>query len=311
MIYFNYLETRCKTKIKLMTASKNYFENHIDKIKESSDDIVTQFELDMLLGNSISRCLNEKRSKCKTEHVSFRELDFYFKMVAMPIVSSETLEISGYEVLGRAFESNGEIIEITKAISIMLDNGVISNYTLSLLKKLIQFILEQNLDNIRFSINIENQSLDEEDFATRVELLLKTLNYNPVGITLEVTERQRVRSIIKKRNLQRLFELGFSISLDDFGDMHATFEELTLYPYSQVKLDTKCVERCMHNENYRYYVQWVLAICQYNKLSIVAEGISDLTKLTWTRRNLCVTHLQGFYIGKPCSLNGLCSEKVP
>jgi EAL domain-containing protein (putative c-di-GMP-specific phosphodiesterase class I) len=100
--------------------------------------------------------------------------------------------------------------------------------------------------------------------------------------------------------LNKISELGVSISVDDFGTGFSSLVYLRQLPIDTLKIDIMFVKNMCANEQDEMIVKSIINMAKNLSLVVVAEGAEDnetLQKLT----AMDCDQVQGFYISKPLS----------
>jgi EAL domain-containing protein (putative c-di-GMP-specific phosphodiesterase class I) len=99
-------------------------------------------------------------------------------------------------------------------------------------------------------------------------------------------------------NLTQLRQLGFRLSIDDFGTGEASLAYLADLPSDELKLDRRFVAHIVENHRERAIVASTIGLAHALGQTVVAEGIEDAATLALLRRLGC-DHAQGFFLGRP------------
>ena len=149
------------------------------------------------------------------------------------------------------------------------------------------------------SVNIAPSMLEH---AGLPKLLVKTLSevgVHPRNIMLEVTESsQFANDDVCARTMQQLRELGFELSIDDYGTANSTLEYLRKIPASELKIDRKFVNNMLKNEADYHLVASTIQLAHRLRMLVVAEGVEDAKTLESLRKLNCDV-IQGYYISRP------------
>jgi EAL domain-containing protein (putative c-di-GMP-specific phosphodiesterase class I) len=95
-----------------------------------------------------------------------------------------------------------------------------------------------------------------------------------------------------------LKELGFSLSLDDFGTGFSSIGYLRQFPFDVLKVDRSFVRDLGLNATANALIQSLVSLGDAMNLSVIAEGIENEEQLKLLRLVHC-EYLQGFHISRP------------
>ena len=154
-------------------------------------------------------------------------------------------------------------------------------------------------ERFQMSINLSGQLVDKPDLVPNFARIVSNRGVNPSLITIEVTETSSVGNRpAAVHNLTRLRQLGFRLSIDDFGTGEASLTYLADLPSDELKLDRRFVSRMVNNDRERAIVSSTIGLAHALGQTVVAEGIEDAATLALLRQMGC-DFAQGFYLGRP------------
>jgi EAL domain-containing protein (putative c-di-GMP-specific phosphodiesterase class I) len=104
---------------------------------------------------------------------------------------------------------------------------------------------------------------------------------------------------VARNNIRRLYEMGFSFSLDDYGTGYSNIQRLSKLPLSIIKIDKTMVDE-MFSRKGRVIIQNTIRMMQGIDKSIVMEGVETREELEGLREMAC-DYIQGYYFSKPLS----------
>jgi diguanylate cyclase (GGDEF)-like protein len=151
---------------------------------------------------------------------------------------------------------------------------------------------------LRMAVNISASDLADEQFPVVVAEALDRHGVSASFLQLEVTEGSLLLDPARTAPaLQRLGELGVTLSLDDFGTGWSSLSHLRRLPLHEVKVDRSFVERMDVDARDLAIVKSVLDLAEGLGMRVVAEGVE--TEQTWDRlRELGCHAAQGWYLAK-------------
>ena len=98
--------------------------------------------------------------------------------------------------------------------------------------------------------------------------------------------------------LKRLKEVGFEISIDDFGTGHSSLSYLKQFPISELKIDKSFVDDLPDDQDDVAIARAIIALSQNMGYVNVAEGIETKEQEQFLENNGCEIG-QGYYFCKP------------
>lgn len=267
-----------------MYVSKNKGKNNITYFNDNMyEDIKNQVEL-----------LYNIRKAAENEEFTF---------FVQPQVSSKDGSIVGGEALIR-WNFEGQILTPFHFIKELENSKYIFSVGNQIIKKVMNYANELSIKNIdfgRLSINLAEKQINSEIFIIDIVRILKETGVNANLIEFEITERwKNIESPLIKQNLIKLKELGFSISIDDFGEDNSSFKRADIFPIDQIKLDKNFADRLFDTPS---SVNSITAILTYSKLidvKFIVEGVEQIEQVD-KLREIGVDLFQGFYYHRPLS----------
>jgi len=139
------------------------------------------------------------------------------------------------------------------------------------------------------SINLHPDTFLSNDAITRI-----TSTLEGERVVFEIVERSFFAGETALKNLRRLKERGFDISIDDFGSGYSSLETIIRYQFYELKLDRSLTETVTDERGY-LVCKNIVDICHQVDSKIVAEGVETKEQL----ERLCSMgsdFVQGFYL---------------
>ncbi len=149
------------------------------------------------------------------------------------------------------------------------------------------------------AINVSPVQLRDPNFATISSAIVDRYGLSPHHFELELTEGILVNNpTIAKRKLAMLKNLGFLLSLDDFGTGFSSIGYLRQFPFDMLKVDRSFVRDIGINTTANALIQSLVSLGDAMDLSVIAEGIENEDQLKLLRLVQC-EYAQGFLISRP------------
>jgi diguanylate cyclase (GGDEF)-like protein len=328
VIYKNYknidlLERRIEKFLKDL-RKKNFLENSDFKLSAS-----VGYSLFKINGNDFDTllryadtALHYSKSKGKSQFVRYNDKlgEYIFSQADMinqlriaiernefvvyfqPIVCAKAEKTSGYEALvrwihpHRGMISPGQFIPIAEASGQMIE---IEQLIIEECFKSLKLLMNINPQMKYVSINLSARGIIERNIIKFLENLLLKYNVDPKFIEFEVTESSLLNNIERTVEvLDRIKEMGFKLSLDDFGTGFSSLNYLKNLPLDKVKLDKSFIDNIETDERDHLMVKSIIELSHRLGLLVVGEGVE-----TKNQRDLLYIlecdFIQGFYYGKP------------
>jgi len=179
--------------------------------------------------------------------------------------------------------------------------GRIDALTYWVLDQAITATLAINAKGERFqmSVNLSGQMVDKPDLVRNFAEIAARRGVDPRLITVEITETSSLGNrAAAVSNLTQLRQLGFRLSIDDFGTGEASLAYLADLPSDELKLDRRFIGRICDSARERAIVASTIGLAHALGQTVVAEGIEDAPTLAMLHDMGC-DQAQGFYLGRP------------
>jgi EAL domain-containing protein (putative c-di-GMP-specific phosphodiesterase class I) len=149
------------------------------------------------------------------------------------------------------------------------------------------------------AVNISPVQLRDPNFADDIMAIVERYGMSPHQFELELTEGILVNNpTIAKRKLAVLKDLGFILSLDDFGTGFSSIGYLRQFPFDILKVDRSFIRDIGLNATANALIQSLVSLGDAMDLSVIAEGIENEDQLKLLRLVQC-EYVQGFLISRP------------
>lgn len=225
-----------------------------------------------------------------------------FQLHYQPQVNCRTGEVSGFEALirwqhpERGLIFPGEFIELAESTGLITPIG---EWVIKQAASQIREWNEQGLKNATVSVNISPRHFLHHNLPFYLDKCVKEANIKPKSLVLEITENVAMEDTEAVANRINLFrEMGYSVSIDDFGKGYSAFIYLQHFPIQQIKIDRQFINGLGKNPKSSGIVQTIIHLAEMLGLQTIGEGVE--TKQQWDLlKQFGCSELQGFYFSKP------------
>lgn len=224
-----------------------------------------------------------------------------------PIIASKSGDLQVVECLVRWSHDRYGTIPPAQFVPVAENTELILPLTLWVLEEAIGQCVDWHKQGLKTSVavNLSVRSLVDERFPDQVRRILDNHGLEPRYLELEITESAIMANpeqalII----LNRISNIGVSLSIDDFGTGYSSLTYLQKLPIEKLKIDLSFVRKMMINRHDEMIVRSVTNLAHNMGLRVIAEGVEDEEVLFSLQRIGC-DGLQGFFIGRPTSAEGL------
>jgi diguanylate cyclase (GGDEF)-like protein/PAS domain S-box-containing protein len=225
-----------------------------------------------------------------------------FSLVYQPQFDLEGETVVGAEVLVRWHHPELGNLSPAEFIPIAEDSKQINDlgrWILNVALRQFREYLDAGLATITLSINCSPHQLVDEKFVSIVEEAAHAHAIPSRLIRLEVTESAIMsdeRRVIDV--LGRLRDLGYTISIDDFGTGFSCLHYIQKLHPNEIKIDKSFVQTCDTDEDSRNIIKFTVGLAHSMGMEVVAEGVETTQQLALLRENGDVT-IQGYLYSRP------------
>ncbi|WP_077668408.1 putative bifunctional diguanylate cyclase/phosphodiesterase [Salinivibrio siamensis] len=225
-----------------------------------------------------------------------------FELWYQPQIDFATGKVISVEALVRWRLPNGNLVSPGDFIPIAEKTGLITQIDRWVIIQACETMArwqEQALCIERVAVNVTACDVEEDDFVSFIDDILKKNHIPPPNLELEITEGVFFHS--KSKNLEKLSQLrkrGLSIAVDDFGTGYSSLSYLHTLPISTLKIDRSFINSILTSENDIAITESIIWLAKTFKLQTVAEGVETADQASYLKK-LGVNIAQGFYYAKP------------
>lgn len=235
-----------------------------------------------------------------------------FEIHHQPMVDLQTSKIVGSEALIRwnnpslGMISPGHFIDILENSSMIIPVGY---WIFEECFRHYKVIAEKtSMKDFSISINVSGRQFVHYTFLNTLKELVIKHQINPKFFKLELTERILVEGLAVIDILRQCHEMGFLISLDDFGTGFSSMQYLSQMPVDNLKIDRSFVMNVINDKKTESIVHSIIFLGKKLGMSIIAEGLeceAEIKKM----HSLGAEFGQGYYFGRSMKLAELI-EKI-
>lgn len=218
-----------------------------------------------------------------------------------PKIDLETMRVAGVEALARWKNLQGDWIPPGVFIPMAEEHGLIGDLTLSVLDQVLQDMngwweLGQY---IPMAINLSAKSLAEFNLANEIIQRVIRQGIPAHFITFEITESALVVDLPSAlATISRLRLKGFGISIDDYGTGFSSMQQLSRFPFSELKIDRSFIQGAPARQYIRNILKSAIEMGQRLGITTVAEGVETEAELHLLKSLGC-KQAQGFLLARP------------
>jgi len=264
------------------------------RVKESQKNGFLYYDPSMRVGMDEAMYLTNELYKAVEE----KSFEVYYQ----PQINSLTHELTGFEALIRWIHPVRGVIMPNKFIHLAEKTGLIHpiGYWVirNVFKQLTVWGPEFN-ESFTIGVNLSPNQLMTKEFPDSLERLLEEFDVPAHLIEFEVTEGIFINKLeIIESNLNRIKNMGFSISIDDFGTEYASMTYLKFMPLDRIKIPREFIEGIGVHRQDEAIVKSIITLSNQLECSVIAEGVETLEQVEYLQKHMC-NDIQGYYYFKP------------
>lgn len=209
--------------------------------------------------------------------------------------------ITGVEALVRWRHPERGLLLPGEFISIAEDTGLIvqlSDWVLEAACAQAYRWKEAGLEPIRIAINVTARDFTRS-LPDRVKTALSRHQLSGDWLELESTESMLMNgtdSVISI--MEKLSQLGVTISLDDFGTGYSNLSYLKRFPINTLKIDRSFIMGIPDDTNDCAIASAIIGIAKQLRHKVIAEGVENMAQFNFLKEAGC-NELQGYLFSRP------------
>ncbi|WP_033057262.1 putative bifunctional diguanylate cyclase/phosphodiesterase [Sinorhizobium arboris] len=216
-----------------------------------------------------------------------------------PLIDARSGAVTGVEALARWHREDGIAIGPDVFIQIAERAGMIDLLGMQVLRTSLNAAAAWPALNL--GVNISPLQLKNPRFVEQVTAAIKTADFDPRRLTIEVTEGVLISNPEQaRRAIDGLRKIGVKVALDDFGAGYASIGSLRRFGFDRMKVDRSLVAALEVDHNAGAVLQATVALANALQIPVTAEGIETEQQATAVRLSGC-DELQGYLFSRPVS----------
>jgi len=214
-----------------------------------------------------------------------------------PLISLDTGDLNGFEVLARWRSPTRGIVEPAEFIEIAEQSGQIGALSMRVMEK--AFIEAKDWPaELKLAVNVSPIQFRDAQLAERIVKILTETGFPARRLEVEITESSLMEDRAQALTIvESLRNNGISIALDDFGTGYASLSQLHALPFDRIKIDKSFINALSNDEQGAAIVETITALGKSLKVPITAEGVENGAVREQLAALGC-SDAQGWYFGR-------------
>lgn len=258
------------------------------------EDMTTAFPNEALMESHLRRA------------IEFDELSIHLQ----PQIDLATNRIDSFEALLRwnnrkfGFVSPAQFIPIAEASGLIINIG---DWVVEEVCRYQKEWKERGFRPVRIAVNISPKQFRKEDFARKINDVLKKYDVEPALLEVEITESSMTNINETFSILSDLKCLGVHVSVDDFGTGYSSLSYLKEYPIDTIKIDQSFIADIAKDKKNEAIIKAIISMSHNLGLEVVAEGIEEPFQVAFLKRYHCQKG-QGYLYNKPLTVEAVIKQ---
>ncbi len=194
-----------------------------------------------------------------------------------PKVDLQSGQISGLEALLRWDDPETGLVPPLQFIPLLEETGMILEAGQWALEKAVSDSLgwqTKGLQSPRVAVNVSPIQLQQKDFVSMIERVVKGDGDAAGRLELEITESLVMQDIVANiSKLQRIREMGIEVAIDDFGTGYSSLSYIAKLPVGTLKIDRAFIINMARNSDDLSIVSTIISLAHSLNMRVVAEGV--------------------------------------
>ena len=286
-------------------------------LSEQDKDIVHAMDMAKMAGQSVGESkknttvfFDEKVRAAMTEEHELERLmhtaleNDEFKLYLQPKHGVQSGALEGAEALVRWISPEKGFISPGKFIPLFEKNGFVAQVDNYILKQLCKFQKQRLASKkkvVPISVNVSRVQLSNPNLAEEICAIVDKYKVPHKYIDLELTESACFDDMdVLISTMSSLREMGFAVSMDDFGSGYSSLNLLKELPFDTLKIDGEFFRNVSDLNRANIVVRNIIDLAKSLDMKVVAEGIETEEQVKFLRTTECDL-IQGYYYSKPIS----------
>ncbi len=229
-----------------------------------------------------------------------------FQCYLQPKYGTKSKHIEGAEALIRWNSSEYGFIYPDSFIPLSEKNGFVVELDFFILEEVCKAMkrwISQGRTPVVVSVNQSRLHINYDDYIWRLREIVDKYEIPYEYIELELTESvfsDNTELMLKIMN--KLHEIGFKLSIDDFGSGYSSLNILKDIPADVVKIDREFFNGTVNSAKGRAVISTVVDLAKNLNMEVISEGVETGEQVEFLKQIDCAM-VQGYYFAKPMPMN--------
>jgi diguanylate cyclase (GGDEF)-like protein len=228
-----------------------------------------------------------------------------FVVYYQPKMGLNEEDTTGAEALVRWRRPDGRLISPGEFVPLFERNGFIVQVDFFVYDEVCRTLhrwLDEGRKVVPVSVNVSRVHLNDDNFVDKLKELVDSYHIPRELLELELTESLFLDNTkTTLATMQRLRELGFHVSIDDFGSGYSSLSLLKDMATDVIKLDKEFFANGEMQKEEKIVVSNIINMAKQLNMKVLSEGIETKDQMDFLKEINC-DMVQGYYYAKPMPL---------
>lgn len=229
-----------------------------------------------------------------------------FQCYLQPKYGLRSRHIEGAEALVRWNSPDFGFVFPNDFIPLSEKNGFVVEldfYILEEVCKAMRRWLNSGKKPVVVSVNQSRLHLNFEDYIWRLREIVDKYEIPYEYIELELTESVFTDNAeLLLKTMRKLHEIGFKLSIDDFGSGYSSLNMLKDITADVIKIDREFFNGTVNSRKGRAVISTVVDLAKNLNMEVIAEGVETIEQVDFLTEIDC-SMVQGYYFAKPMTMD--------
>ena len=225
-----------------------------------------------------------------------------FMCYIQPKYGTNSRHIEGGEALIRWNSKEFGFVFPDQFIPISEKNGFVVELDFFILEEVCKAMrrwIDKGITPVVISVNQSRMHLNNDDYIWRLREIVDKYGIPYEYIELELTESVFTENAdLMLKIMQKLHDIGFKLSIDDFGSGYSSLNMLKDIPADVVKIDREFFNGTVNSQKGRAVISTVVDLAKNLDMQVISEGVETVEQVDFLQDIEC--HMvQGYFFAKP------------
>ncbi|MBR6072264.1 MAG: EAL domain-containing protein [Acholeplasmatales bacterium] len=224
-----------------------------------------------------------------------------FLLYLQPKISTVNGKLVGAEALTRWKYKNEKLLFPDQFIGIFEENGIIEKLDYSVFDNVCKYqseLIKDKLIPVPISVNVSRYVHDFDRYIQNMEKIRKKYDISSDLIEIEITEGMYYENSSTISDfISKLHNVGYRVSMDDFGSGYSNLVSLAKLNFDTIKFDRSfCLN--LDDNNVKIMLDKLIVLIKTLNKDTLCEGVETKENVDYLTKIGCDS-IQGYYYSKP------------